>query len=292
MGTGMLYFLLVLGMISWGMSWISAKLLTGIAEPEVLVFWRFFITWITYIPVMYIIREKFSINTKGLLTAALTALLMVLYNEMFFTGLINGLAGAGGVMVTTLVPILTFTIGCIITLKKPSMKDTLGLLLGFTGACIIMQVWHLNTDQLFKSGNLYFLIAALTWAILTHLSTRARNYTSAYTFTFYLFLFTTVFDYILVYSKGMTIALTVDSNFIINMGLLAVGATTFGTTIYFLATAKLGGQKASSFIFLVPLIALVFSFLILDEPITLNTIIGGLSAITAVYIINHRKRTA
>lgn len=292
MGTGMLYFLLVLGMISWGMSWISAKLLTGIAEPEVLVFWRFFITWVTYIPVMYIIREKFSISPKGLLTAALTALLMVLYNEMFFTGLINGLAGAGGVMVTTLVPILTFTIGCIITLKRPSLKDSLGLLLGFSGACIIMQIWHLDTAQLFKSGNVYFLIAALTWATLTHLSTRARNYTSAYTFTFYLFLFTTVFDYILVYSKGMTISIPVDSNFIINMGLLAVGATTFGTTIYFLATAKLGGQKASSFIFLVPLIALIFSFLILDEPITLNTIIGGLSAITAVYIINHRKRTA
>lgn len=290
MSNGMLYFFLTLGMICWGESWISAKLLAGIATPEALVFWRFFITWLTFIPVLYLFKQPYKINLKGLTVAALTALLMILYNEMFFTGLINGLAGAGGILVTTLVPILTFTIGCIITMKAPSLKDTFGLLLGLTGAAIIMEIWHLDIHLLFKSGNAYFLIAALSWAILTHLSTKARAYTSAYTFSFYLFLFTAVFDLILVYSTGKSVAVIANDTFVLNILLVAVGATTFGTTIYFIAASRLGGQKASSFIFLVPLNALVMSYVFLGEPIELNTVVGGLSAITAVYLINHRRK--
>jgi len=235
-------------------------------------------------------KQPFKINIKGLATAVITALLMVLYNEMFFTGLITGFAGAGGILVTTLVPILTFAIGCVITLRAPSMKDSFGLLLGLTGAAIIMKIWHLDIHLLFASGNAYFIVAALSWATLTHISTRARKYSSAYTFSFYLFLFTAFFDLILVYSSGATIAVNANDSFVLNILLVAVGATTFGTTIYFIATSRLGGQKASSFIFLVPLNALLMSYFILDEAIELNTVVGGLSAITAVYMINHRKK--
>jgi len=291
MSNGMLYFFLTLGMICWGESWISAKLLAGIAKPEALVFWRFFITWLTFIPVLYLFKQPFKINMKGLTVAALTALLMIFYNEMFFRGLVDGLAGAGGILVTTLVPILTFGIGCIITMRAPSLKDSFGLFLGLTGAAIIMKIWHFDIHQLMKSGNAYFLLAALSWASLTHLSTKAREYTSAYTFSFYLFLLTAVFDLILVYGTGGTVEVIANDTFVLNILLVAVGATTFGTTIYFVAAARLGGQKASSFIFLVPLNALVMSYVFLDEPIALNTVVGGLSAITAVYMINHRKKS-
>ncbi|ADD66856.1 protein of unknown function DUF6 transmembrane [Denitrovibrio acetiphilus DSM 12809] len=290
MSNALLYLLLTLGMVSWGESWISAKLLTGVASPDVLVFWRFFITWLTFIPVMIIMKKPFAISRKGLIVAAVASLLLVLYNQMFFTGLVTGFAGAGGILVTTLVPILTFGIGCVLTMKAPSVKDAAGLLLGLAGAAIIMEVWKLDIHLIFASGNAYFLVAALTWAFLTHTSKRANRYTSAYTFSFYLFLFTALFDLILLYSKGMSISVAANHVFVINMFLITVGATTFGTTIYFIATNSLGSQKASSFIFLVPLNALLMSYIFLDEPIRLNTVVGGLAAITAVYLINYRKR--
>ncbi len=132
---------------------------------------------------------------------------------MFFTGLTHGLAGAGGILVTTLVPILTFSLGCLFTMKKPSLKDSLGLMLGAIGAGIIMEIWKTDMSQLFKSGNLYFLVAALSWALLTHTSSRAKRYTSAYTFSFYLFLFTSLFDLILIYGRGQSIAIPSDTIF-------------------------------------------------------------------------------
>lgn len=292
MREGLLYILLTVGMVCWGESWISAKLLTGMANPEVLVFWRFMITWITFIPVMFAMKQTFRISAKGLITAVIASILLVIYNELFFTGLIYGLAGAGGILVTTIVPVLTFAIGCLFTMRAPSIKDSFGLLLGAVGAAIIMELWKMDLHLLFKSGNAYFLVAALTWALLTHISTRAKRYVSAYTFSFYLFFFTSIFIIPVILFKGDSLAVPMTNVFVINIMLIAVGATTFGTTIYFIATATLGSQKASSFIFLVPLNALMMSYVFLGEAIRLNTVVGGLSAISAVYLINLRRSRA
>ena len=59
-----------------------------------------------------------------------------------------------------------------------------------------------------------------------------------------------------------------------------------GTTIYFYASSELGPKKASAYIFIVPVTALGFSVLILNEPVDITTIVGGLLGIVAVYLIN------
>lgn len=290
MSNGLLYLLLTIGMVSWGESWVSAKMLTGFAKPEVLVFWRFSLAWITFLPVMLFMKKPLKIGMKGLLMAMAGAVMLVVYNELFFTGLIHGLAGAGGILVTTLVPVITFAIGCLIVMRPPGRKDTIGLVLGAIGATIIMELWKTDLHLLFKSGNVFFLAAALTWAVLTHTSVRAKKYTSSYTFSFYLFFFTSLFILPVIWMKGDTVAVPPDGLFVLNILLIAVGATTFGSTVYFLATSTLGGQKASSFIFLVPLNALLLSRIFLHEAVRVNTVIGGLAAITAVYLINYRPR--
>jgi len=64
--------------------------------------------------------------------------------------------------------------------------------------------------------------------------------------------------------------------------------TSLATTFYFYATAKIGANKASSFIFLVPLSAAVGSWVILGEVPLWNTIAGGILGIVAVFILNRK----
>ena len=70
------------------------------------------------------------------------------------------------------------------------------------------------------------------------------------------------------------------------MLLLAIGAMAFGTSIYFQASIELGAKKASSFIFTVPISAMLFAIIILNEPLFITTLIGGFLGIIAVYLIN------
>ena len=60
----------------------------------------------------------------------------------------------------------------------------------------------------------------------------------------------------------------------------------FGTSIYFQASVKLGPKRASSYIFMVPLTAMGFAMYFLNEPLQLSTLLGGTLGILAVYKIN------
>ena len=56
----------------------------------------------------------------------------------------------------------------------------------------------------------------------------------------------------------------------------------------FYASTKLGPKKASSYIFLVPFSAILFSMYFLGEPFQLSNILGGGLGAFAVYIINNK----
>ena len=77
-----------------------------------------------------------------------------------------------------------------------------------------------------------------------------------------------------------------DMIFWTNFLMVSIGSMTIATTIYFLGTTQLGSEKASAFIFTVPVSAMGFSIIFLGEKLELFTVIGGIFAITAVYLIN------
>jgi drug/metabolite transporter (DMT)-like permease len=57
--------------------------------------------------------------------------------------------------------------------------------------------------------------------------------------------------------------------------LLAVLATAFALILYFRLIARLGGQKASTVTFLIPVFAIGWGALLLDEGVTLPMLVGG-----------------
>jgi drug/metabolite transporter (DMT)-like permease len=78
-----------------------------------------------------------------------------------------------------------------------------------------------------------------------------------------------------------------DWIFWLNIFSIAVISTTFATTIYFVGIEKLGTNEVSSFIFLVPLFAIILSIIFLKEHISLSIIIGTILTIIAVKILNN-----
>ena len=69
---------------------------------------------------------------------------------------------------------------------------------------------------------------------------------------------------------------------------LAILGQTVATTIFYMASGKLGSEKTSSFMFLVPIFALLSAWLVLDEPIQMHIVIGGIISMLAVVFINKR----
>jgi drug/metabolite transporter (DMT)-like permease len=291
MSNMLLMFLMFLVMISWGGSWINAKMLVRYAAPDQLIFWRFALTTLTLIPVMLVLKEGFRFRRTGFFAALGGAVLLLVYNFFFFMGLSKGLASIGGVLTTTLIPAVTYFINKLISRGGFLKKDVIGLCIGAVGAGFILRIWEMDWYALFHSGNVFFLLAAVTWAALTNLSARVKTILSPIGFNFYLSLFTTLF--IFAYMKGDVGSMaSFDWLFWLNLFLLAVFATTFGSSVYFICASKLGSDKASSFVFLVPVSALLFSMLFLGEKVAWSTFTGGAIALCAVYLINKKAKAA
>ena len=58
------------------------------------------------------------------------------------------------------------------------------------------------------------------------------------------------------------------------------------TTCFLYVSAKIGAEKASTYIFIVPSTAVLASWLFTGEQILWNTVVGGILGILAVFMIN------
>ena len=113
---------------------------------------------------------------------------------------------------------------------------------------------------------------------------------STLTYSFWLYLISSLFALFLIGEGDVFHVFSLDITFWLNMISVSVGAMAFATTAYFIAASRLGSEKASAFIFTVPVSAMLFSMLILNEPLKMNVLLGGSISIVAVIKINSAKK--
>ena len=284
---------MILAMSFWGASWASGKVIANRVPPDVIVFWRLTLTFLSFFVMLLIFnRKKFKISINKILWILLPSIFFVTYNKLFFEGLRVGLAGKGGVLVTTLNPLLTFLITITLLKHKVTFAQIIGLFIGLIGGIILLEVWDISLKEFISSGNLYFVISACAWAIVTILTQYAQNKIDHQTFCLYVYGANTIISFFLAMPHNPYIVFQQDHVFWLNMIYISLGAISFATSVYFYASKKIGSNKASSFTFIVPFTAVTSCWIFLNEKPTAFTIVGGLLALIAIYIINFSPEQA
>jgi drug/metabolite transporter (DMT)-like permease len=280
---------MILSMTCWGFSWTSGKILSAYGDPLTISFLRFALTFVSLIFILMAMKEKMLLSTKGAFDLIAASVLISVYTYLFFKGVTVGKAGAGGVLVTVLNPIITYAITIAVARRKPSRNEFIGLMLGLAAGIVLLKLVT-EADEIFKAGNIYFLLAACSWSVLSRFTAKATRYGSSLAFSFWMYGISTVLMF-LFSGVGSTMETFSKSDWTFwgNLFFSATITTSLATTFYFVATSKVGASKASSFIFMVPFSAALGSWIFLDEVIELHTIIGGLLGIAAVYILNKKE---
>lgn len=281
---------MVFSMMIWGVSWPSNGALSHFGSAFDLGFFRYFFVVISLFIALIVLRQKVTISTKAIPFVFISGVIMAAYNYAFLAGLQHGSPGAGGILVTTLNPVIAYGIGMLIDWRKPSKNEAIGLFIGVIAGAVLLKVWE-NKSVFAEPGNMYFLLCAVLWSVLSKFTSKSARYGSPFAFSWWMYLVTLCV--ILPFNQMDKIALLFQSTefkFWGNVLFSSVITTTFATTLYFFATSKIGAEKASSFIFIVPFTAALSSFLILGEQIQIHTIVGGILGIGAVFMINKRPR--
>jgi drug/metabolite transporter (DMT)-like permease len=280
------YILMILAMLSWGASWVNVKILGDYITYNELIFYRYIITTVTMLPIVFYMKLSLKISLKNLFLSFIAALMLVIYTIFFYLGTKYGTSGLGGALVTTTIPIVTFILLVIFFKKKIFSKDLFALFLGAIGVLTILNIWQLSYQDIFTQTNLFFMLCAFTWGLLTITNTKSSNI-HPMIFSFYVYLVSVVISFFMTdFINGNILKL--DFKFWFNLIFISIVSTTFATSIYFVGIKKIGTSQSSAFVFLVPFFAIFLSYLFLDELIYITTIIGTILTIIAIYMLNKK----
>ncbi len=279
---------MVASMTCWGFSWSSGKVLAAYGDPLTISFVRFIFTFVSLFFLLLFLKNGLTIKRTGSLDLTIASILLTIYTWLFFKGLVAGKAGAGGVLVTVLNPIIAYGITLVLSKRAPTKNEGLGLFLGLLAGVVLLRIFD-SPENVFSAGNIFFVAAAVVWALLSRFTARAGRHGSSVSFSFWLYGLSSL---ILIILTGTSPVVKVmesgDELFWWNVFFSSTITTSLATTFYFVATARVGASRASSFIFLVPFSAALGSWLFLGERIEIHTVIGGALGIAAVYILNRR----
>ena len=280
-------FLMVLAMVSWGGSWVTAKWASSY-PTEVTALWRFLLSAVSFLPVLWWRKESLALPRKVWLWVCLSAASLAIYNLLFLWAVKLGPGGSGGVLVTTLNPQFAFLITALVYQQAVGRRARLGLALGIAGGVLQILGPSLHFEAFLRTENLILVVAALAYAVLTQFSAVAQKEISVFRYSFWTALLCTVFLTPFAWSHGPLEFSRLGGDFWVNTLYLALVAGTFGSTLYFEAARRVGAARASSFIFLVPTSALLLAFLFLGEQPAWTSVVGGALSIAAVMVIQKR----
>lgn len=280
---------MLISMCIWGISWSSAKVLSGYGSASALAFIRFFFVPIVLFPIMKLANIKIKIKKQGIPHVLAAGFFMLCYTLVFFKGLQEGQSGKAGVLVTTTNPIFAYIVGLFVSRVLPNKREAIGLILGVVAGLFLLNVFT-KPASILDAGNSYFIAGAFIWAVMSKFSAQANRFGNAISFSFWLNLIVVIsLAFVVDLKEVLEILQTGDSKFWWNIFYFGIINTSLATTCYLYAAAQIGAEKASTFIFIVPSMALVASWVFLDEQIELYTVIGGVLGILAVFVINGNK---
>lgn len=282
-------YLLILAMFLWGGGWSALKILTYDLPLEVIVFWRFFIMSLSFLPILFLIKKPLILNVSTLKFVAGSSVLNIAFMVSSFLGIKYGFAGGAGVVITTLSPVMTFLLVAIIFKKRLQNLQYFGLFLGVIGGAVLLELNHIS---LFLNGsNIYFLLCAIIWAGVTVLSQHSHKHIHPIHYSFLISIVATVMTFVYAFGLDFDLlsVLNQGTKFWISLIYLAVFGQSIATTIFFMASGKLGSEKTSSYMFLVPVFALLIAWVVLDEAVQIHILVGGAISLAAVYFINKKS---
>lgn len=280
---------MVIAMLLWGISWTSGKVAVEHSNIQVASFWRYFISFLGMIPVILYMKKPLQSDLIGYVYMVLAGLLSALFSYLFFAGLTHGASGYGGTMVTSLVPLITYFLSILIFSTKVSAMQMIGLGIGLFGAIILLKI---PTDGLgfLNLGSIYFLACAVIWSLVTIITQKVSHRVDPMFYSLVLFGVTAFVNMFLALPYHPFAVSLYDSLFWLNIFFIGLFAGTISMAIFFASAARIGAHNTGIFMFIVPVGAIVSSYIVYSEAIASSTVIGCLLSLLAVVLFNKKSK--
>lgn len=296
-----IYFLLLLTVLGWGLSWPLGSIIVNSLPPLFAAFLRYSIAMPLFILAAKVLdkESKFKIrltDTKlQLKLAGLGALQVTLYNIFFLTGL-KYTSSSDATLIIAINPTLTaiFAAGLYVD-EKLTKNRILGLSTALIGVTlIVLRSPNVDVENRLLGDSIIFG-AALIWASFTVLSRPLFKQITPLTFTAW----TSVYGWIFLLISTLFVDIeyfsieklkSIPADVLWALMFLAVVAAVYGNIAFNTGIQRIGPSKTAIFVNFVPVFGVFFSVLLLSDDFSMWYFLSFFLILFGVLIINKEKR--
>ena len=293
LGASTAYTLLVLTALFWAGNWVLARGIQGYMSPIAMAFWRWLAAFVILLPFVIrpIIREWAVVRRSWKILALLGTIGVGVFNTLTYTGL-KYTTATNGVLLNSVIPILVIAINVAFFRESLNRRQMAGVVTSLAG--VVMIVAHGEVETLkhlrLNPGDLWVLTAMLGWAIYTVLLRWRPRELSSSAFTGSLI------------AIGVTVLLPVFAWDYDAGNRTQWGPVTYGAILYFAifpsvlayyfwntAVARVGGERASTFLHLMPLFGAVLASVFLGESLLWYHYAGALLIFMGIFVASRAR---
>lgn len=263
----------------WAGSFIAVKIGVKELSPVQIAFLRFAVASPFMLIALLLKKKKVRMPLRefpALIVLALTGVTLLYLFQ--FTGIKYTTASSSAVLINTNV-IFIAILSSLFLREKISLMKGGGIMLGFLGVALIMG--GAPFQGISMKGNLMIILSAICWAVYSVVGKKLLEKYDALTITTYVFIIGTLM-FIPFMKEGIPAGISLTGWAVILY--LALLCSVFAYIAWYDALADAEASKVAIFLNLIPLFAMLLSYIILKEKMGMSLLAGAFLIITGIYL--------
>jgi drug/metabolite transporter (DMT)-like permease len=279
----------------WGASFVATKISLQYVAPSILV-WLRFTMGVVILGLAVILNKQFSLpQGRDWGYFAILGFLGITFHQWLqSTGLLTAQATTTAWIITT-TPIFIALLGLFILKEGLVWYQVAGIFLATFGVLLVVtkgNLLSLTAGKFGTPGDFLVMISAINWAVFSTLSRPGLKKHPSTLMMFYVMSFGWVFTSILFFlSSGINQITSIPWNGWIAIAFLGIFCSGIAYIFWYDALKVLPAAQTGAFLYLEPMITVIVAALILREAILLATLVGGITILIGVWLVNRPSQS-
>jgi len=280
--------------VVWGASFIATKVALAYASPITIV-WLRFAMGVVILGVAVVLRRQFTLPNKNEwgYFALLGFLGITFHQWLQSNALVTSEASTTAWIVAT-TPVFMALLGWLVLKEGLGWVTISGILLAFIGVLVVVSdgdITSISIGEFGAPGDVLILISAVNWAVFSTLSHRGLKSYPASLMMFYVMSFGWVFtSFLFIPSEGLSEIPRLTVNGWIGILFLGIFCSGLAYIAWYDALQALSAAQTGVFLYIEPLVAVAVAAIVLAEPVTWASLLGGAVILIGVWLVNRELR--
>jgi len=278
--------------VIWGSTYVFNKIAVTELPPFFLASMRFIAAGLLIMLISKILNFQLAITKKQFLNSLIAGFLFLVYGNGVFVWALKYVDSGFAALLASTQPLFVLLLMRLIDRKPMQKKSIIGVLLGLIGMYLLVSQQEITSSEGTVLGVFMIFTCVFSWSYGSVFVSKAdlpKNFfvSTGYQMLiagFMLLIGSIIFKETWVSPLTWSTEVQLSMLFLVSFGGIAV-FTAFNYLLKNVST-----EKVATSAYINPIIAMLLGWYVLDERLSLQSIIASVVLLTGVYFINSRKR--